>query len=154
LDCRVARLLQTAVPLCQTASHGSNIGFRAFRFCRRASCSRDACSADKPGHIGFAESERRSGLRPKHELAMADLLLPPLRAIHFGTVRFNDKPTARHKCGPGWERFTTRLDVAKLNMMLSSGSLETGTGSSNSLRSASESSGCQDSLISCVKNAH
>jgi hypothetical protein len=52
----------------------------------------------------------------------------PLRAIHFGTVRFNDKPKARHKCGPGWERFTTRLDVAKLNMMLSSGSLETGTG--------------------------
>src|SRR5262249_43069614 len=46
---------------------------------------------------------------------------------------------ARHKCGPGWERFTTRLDVAKLNMMLSSGSLETGTGSSNSLRSANES---------------
>ena len=57
----------------------------------------------------------------------------------LGTVRFNDKPAARHKCGPGWERFTTRLDVAKLNMMLSSGSLETGTGSSNSLRSGNES---------------
>src|ERR1700756_4507089 len=63
----------------------------------------------------------------------------PLRAIHFATVRFNDKPTARHKCGPGWEHFTTRLDVAKLNMMLSSGSLETGTGSSNSLRSTIQS---------------
>jgi hypothetical protein len=46
---------------------------------------------------------------------------------------------SRHKCAPGWERFTTRLDVAKLNMMLSSGSLETGIGSSNLLRSASES---------------
>jgi hypothetical protein len=35
--------------------------------------------------------------------------------------------SASQKCGPGWERFTTRLDVAKLNMMLSSESLETGT---------------------------
>ena len=66
-------------------------------------------------------------------------MLLPLRAIQFGTVRLNDKPEARHKCSPGWERFTTRLDVAKLNMMLSSDSLETGTGSSNSLCSANES---------------
>src|SRR6516225_7975127 len=63
----------------------------------------------------------------------------PLRAIHFGTVRFNDKPEARHKCSPGWARFTTRLDVAKLNMRLLSDSLESGTGSSNSLRSTNES---------------
>ena len=55
--------------------------------------------------------------------------------IQFGTVRFNDKPEARYKCSPGWERFTTRLDVAKLNMRLLSVSLESGTGSSNSLRS-------------------
>ena len=51
-------------------------------------------------------------------------------------VRFNDKPEARHKCSPAWERFTTRLDVAKLNMRLLSDSLESGTGGSNSLRSA------------------
>ena len=42
-------------------------------------------------------------------------------------------------------RFTTRLDVTKLNMMLSSGSLETGTGSSNSLRSGNESCANRDS---------
>ena len=58
--------------------------------------------------------------------------------MQFGTVRFNDKPEARHKCGPGWERFTTRLDVAKLNMRLPSDSLESGTSSSNSLGSAKQ----------------
>jgi hypothetical protein len=51
---------------------------------------------------------------------------PPLRAIQFGTVRYNDKPQVRHKCSPGWERFTIRLDVAKLNMRLPSDSLESG----------------------------
>jgi len=70
------------------------------------------------------------GKRPPRATCATPRLLAPLRAIHFGTVRFNDKPEARHKCSPGWERFTTRLDVAKLNMRLLSDSLESGTGSS------------------------
>ena len=47
--------------------------------------------------------------------------------------------SASQKCSPGWERFTTRLDVAKLNIMLSSDGLEIGTGSSNSPRSTIQS---------------
>jgi hypothetical protein len=58
--------------------------------------------------------------------------------IQFGTVRFNDKPEARYKCGPGWERFTIHLDIAKLNI-LSSDNLVTDTDSSNSLSSAIKS---------------
>ena len=71
---------------------------------------------------------------------------PPLRAIQFGTVRFNDKPEARYKCSPRWERFTTRLDGAKLNMRLLSDSSESGTGSSNSLRSTTQSISFRTSL--------
>jgi hypothetical protein len=33
-------------------------------------------------------------------------LILPLRAVHFATVRFKDKPTARHKCGRGLASFT------------------------------------------------
>jgi hypothetical protein len=93
-----------------------------------------------------ASSNRRSrhpAVWPAHERISIDSPKSPKtasswRAIQFGTVRFNDKPETRHKCSPGWERFTNRLDVAKLNMRLLLDRLETGTGSSNSLPSGNE----------------
>ena len=80
---------------------------------------------DYGGPVGFRIVTRKAAWldcliiqntnHPEHKRTRSDSQVP---RIQFGTVRFNDKPEARYKCSPGWERFTIHLDIAKLNTVI------------------------------------